>query len=134
MSFGVEVPDAHGVIVAGGEEGVVFGVECEVGDGVGVSFEHFDDSVFVDGPVEDEVVFFCGDEDGTVVVGVAELLDLVVFHEEFSVALGVGGEEDVEGGGVGDVEDLAVVGEVEAYYVFAVLFYYFGGFEALEEF
>ena len=57
--FGIEIPNSHGVVVAGGEEVVVFGVDHELGDGIGVAFEHFDDSVLVDGPIIDEVVLFC---------------------------------------------------------------------------
>lgn len=56
MSLRVEVPDAHGVVVTSGEEIVIFGVDHEVGDAIGVAFEHFDDSVLVDGPIEDQVV------------------------------------------------------------------------------
>jgi hypothetical protein len=51
LIFGVEVPDSHGVVIAGGEEVVVFGVDHEIGDAVSVSLEHFDDPVLVDGPV-----------------------------------------------------------------------------------
>ncbi len=46
-----------------------------------MSFEHLDDFVVVDGPVQDEVVFFGGDKNGVLMVGVGELLDFVIFHE-----------------------------------------------------
>ena len=60
-----------------------------------------------------------------VVVRVRELLNFVGFHEEFSVALGVGSQIYIEGVGVRDVQDLSVVGEIETCYVTCVLFYYF---------
>ncbi len=46
-----------------------------------MSFEHLDDLVVVDGPVQDEVVLFGGDENGVLMVGMRELLDFVIFHE-----------------------------------------------------
>ena len=81
LSLGVEVPDAHGVVVAGGEKVVVLGVDHEVGDAVGVPLEHLDDPVLVDGPIEDEVVLLGGHQNGAVVMRVRYLLDLVDFHE-----------------------------------------------------
>ena len=51
--FGIEIPYSHGIIVAGGEEVVVFGVYHELGDGVCVALEHFYYSVLVDRPIID---------------------------------------------------------------------------------
>lgn len=81
LSLGVEVPDAHGVVVAGGEEIVIFGIDHEVGDAVGVSLEHFDDPVLVDGPIEDQMVLLGGYQNGAVVMRMRYLLDFVDFHE-----------------------------------------------------
>ena len=66
--LGVEVPDPQRVIVGSRQEVVVFGVDCQVGNGVAVAFEHFDDFVLVDGPIQHHVVLFCGYDDCVVVV------------------------------------------------------------------
>jgi hypothetical protein len=133
LIFGIDVPDAHSIVVAGSEEAVVFGVDDEVGDGIGVAFEHLDDLVFVDGPIEDEVVFFGSHQNGTVVVGVGQLLDLVRFHEEFAVALGIGGQKHIQGLRIRDVEHLPVVGKVKSDNVLAMLLDYFGWLKALKQ-
>ena len=44
-----------------------------------MSFKHFDDIILVDGPVENEVIFLGCDQDGTIMMGVAELLYLMGF-------------------------------------------------------
>lgn len=103
-----------------------------MGDGVRVAFEHLDDSVLVDGPVEDQVALLCCDYDGVVVMRVRELLDLVGLHVQLPVALGIGSEVDVETLAVRDVEDLSIVGEVQAGDVPTVVFDYLGWLETLQ--
>lgn len=80
MALGVEVPDAHGVVAGRGQEVVVLGVENQRGDAIGVPLEHLDHPILVDGPVEHQVVLFGRHQDGAVVMGVADLLDLVDFE------------------------------------------------------
>ena len=128
MSFGVKIPDSHCVVATGGEEVVVFGVNDEVGDGVVVSFEHFDHFVFVDGPIEDEMSFFGGNQNCAVVVSMCELFDLMNLHEQFAVAFGVVGEVDVEGLAICYIEYLSIIGEVESDDIFGVFLDDFGGF------
>lgn len=93
-----------------------------------MAFEHFDYFILVDRPVQHHMILLRRNDNRVVVVGVRQLLDLIIFHEQFSIALCVGGEVHVEGLAIGDVEDFAVVGEVETGDVGGVLFYYFGGF------
>jgi len=97
-----------------------------------VALEQLDHPILMDGPIENEVVFLGRHQNGTVVVRVAQLLDLVRFHEEFAVALSIGGQEHVQSLGVCNIEDLPVVGEIETNDIFGVLFDYLGGFEAFE--
>jgi hypothetical protein len=98
-----------------------------------VALEHLDHAVLVDRPVEDQMVLLSRNQDHTVVMGMGQLLDLVVFHKQLSVALGVGSEENVEGVGVSDVKDFAVVGEVQTHDVLVVLFNYLCRLELLQE-
>lgn len=132
LCFGVEVPDAHGVVVAGGEEVVVLGVDHEVGDAVGVPLEHLDHPVLVDRPVEDEVVLLGGHQNGAVVVRVGDLLDLVDFHEQLAVALRSARQEHVQRLRVSHVQDLPIVRKVQPHDVLRVLLYYLGRLHALE--
>ena len=52
--------------------------------------------VLVDRPIQHHMVFLCGNYDGVVVVSMRELLDLVVLHEELSVALSIGCEINIQ--------------------------------------
>ena len=98
-----------------------------------MSLEHFDGFVVVDGPVQDEVVLFGGDQNRVFVVGVGQLLDFVVFHEEFFEDLSSAGVVHIEGGAVSDVEQAAVVREVHGHDFFHVLLDDFGGFETAHD-
>ncbi len=98
-----------------------------------MSFEHLDDLVVVDGPVQDEVALFSGDKNGVLMVGVGELLDFVIFHEEFFEDLTCACVVNVERGAVCDVEQTAVVREINSDNFFHVLLDDFGGFETAHE-
>ncbi len=98
-----------------------------------MSLEHFDDFVVVDGPVQDEVVLFGGDQNRVFVVGVGQLLDFVVFHEEFFEDLSSAGVVHIEGGAVSDVEQAAIVREVDSHDFFHVLLDDLGGFETAHD-
>ena len=80
------------------------------------------------------MVLFGGNKDSAVVVGMGDLLDLVRFHEQFAIVLSVLGEDDVEGLVVSDVEQLSIVGEVDAYDVLAVFLDNLGWFEVGHDF
>lgn len=94
-------------------------------DGIAVALEHFYHPVFVDRPIQNEMVLLGGYNNSIIVVRVRELLYLVGFHEQFSVALGVGCQIYIEGVGVRYVQDLSIVGEVQTCDVTCMLFYYF---------
>ena len=98
-----------------------------------MSFKHFDDFILVDGPVENEVIFLGCDQDGTIMMGVAELLYLMGFHEEFSVRLGIGSEVYIERLWVCDIENFAIIGEINSNYVLSMVFDDFGWFQAFQQ-
>lgn len=98
-----------------------------------MSLKHFDDLILVGRPVENEVIFLCCDQNGAIVMGVTKLLDLMGFHEEFSVGLGIRSEEYIECLWICDIENLAIVGEINSNYVLGMVFDDFGWFHAFEQ-
>lgn len=46
-----------------------------------MSFEGFNDFIVMNGPVQDEVIFFGGYKNGIFMMGVWELFDLMIFEE-----------------------------------------------------
>ena len=77
------------------------------------------------------MVFFGSYQNGAVVVRVGKLLDLMGFHEEFTVALSIGCQKHIQGLRIGDVEHFPIVGKVKPNNILGMLFDYFGGFKAL---
>ena len=86
---GIEVPQTKSIIVGGGQEHVILVVDHQVDDRIRMPFEHLDDSILVDRPVQHQVVLLGGHQHRTVVVGMGDLLDLVVLHVELAVALSI---------------------------------------------
>jgi hypothetical protein len=66
--------------------------------------KHLDDFVVMNRPVQNEVVFLGGDENCVFMVGMGQLLDFVVFNEEFLEDLAGPGVVYVEGAAVGHIQ------------------------------
>lgn len=76
------------------------------------------------------MIFLCCNQNSTVIMCMTELLDLMCFHEQFTIALNIGCQINIEGLGIGDVEYFSVVGEIKSDYIFGMFFDNFGWLEA----
>ena len=87
-----------------------------------MSFECFDDSILVDGPVENEMILFSCNKNGIVIVSMSELLYLVIFHEEFSIALSIGSEVHIECVSIRYIKNLSIIREIKSCDIWGMLF------------
>ena len=89
--FGVEVPYSERAIIGGCQKIIIFRIDNQIGDRIAMSFECFDDLIFMDGPIQHHMIFFGGNNDSIIVVSMRQLLNLIIFHEQLSIALCIAG-------------------------------------------